>query len=76
MPKSAGFQKAVSQKRGCRKAVVSKQGRQVAGVVGVFTILWVIVGHGVGERLVAIIIAVGSLMDMESENPLMAGLAG
>lgn len=68
--------KAVSQKRGYRKAVIPKQWRQVARMVGVPAIFWVVMRHGMGERFISAAPAVGSLVNMEPENPFLAGLAG
>lgn len=45
-------------------------------MVGVPAILWVVMGHGMGERFVPVAAAVGSLMNMEAKNPFLAGLAG
>lgn len=66
------YGKAVRQKQGKRKAAVSEQRRQVPGVVWMLTAVWVVMGHGVRERVVHIARAVGPFVDVESEDPLMA----
>lgn len=66
--------KAVRQKHREGNAVVSKQWRKVAGMVRMITAPWIVVGHGVGKRIVHIAPAVGSFVDVEPKNPFLTGV--
>ena len=69
-------QKAVGQKCGYCKAIIPEQRRQVARMVRVIAILWVVMGHGVWERFIPAVATVGSLVNVEPENSFLAGLLG
>ena len=69
------YQKAASQKRGYRLAVVPKQGRHIPGVGGVAAARRVIMGHSMGEGALCAAAAVCALVDMEPKNLPLAGLA-
>ena len=64
--------KAVGQKCTQRKSIVPKQRRQVASVVRMSTATWIIVRHGIRERIIHIAAAVGSRVDVKSKNPPLA----
>lgn len=65
--------KTIGQKQGEGKPVVPKQRRQVSGVMWMPAAVGIVVGHGVGKRIVHIAAAVGTLMDMKPKDPLLAG---
>lgn len=70
------YGKPIGEKQGERKSVVSEQRRQVPGVVRMFTVPRVVMGHGVGKGIVHITRAVGPLVDMKPEDALPAGSFG
>ena len=69
------YRKAVGQKRGEREPVVPEERRKISGVVRMSAVVRIIVRHGTGKRPVHAAAAAGPLVDVESEDPLMAGAA-
>ena len=65
--------KTVGQKQGEGAPVVPEQRRQISGVIWMPAAVGIVVGHGVSQRIVHIAAAVGTLMDMKSKDPLLAG---
>ena len=65
--------KTIGQKQGKGNPVISKQRRQISGVIGMLTAIWIIVRHGIGKRIVYAAAAVAPFMDMKSENPFLTG---
>lgn len=62
------YGKTVRQKHGERKTMVSKQRWQVACMAGMFTAVWIVMRHGVRERVLHIARTRSPLVDMKSKN--------
>lgn len=65
--------KTIGQKQGKGKPVVPEQQRQIPGVIGMPAAIGIVMGHGVRKRIAHIAAAVGSLVDVEPKDPLLAG---
>jgi hypothetical protein len=67
--------KAAGQAYREREPVVPEQRRQVSGVTGMLTAVYVVMLHGVGKRLVRAAAAIGPLVNVESKDLFLTGAA-